>query len=376
MKSVVIVGAGSYVIGDSLGIGVILPSLLNLVKNGKIKDITIAIRRERTESELERIEQLIATFDLTGSALKFVQISGPQDIHGLLDRDKLMFIAVPDQYHAVFLEQAIGCGTPTWIVKPATGDGQTSIRLGKRAWEKKLPIWVDYHKRFDHSNLMLKQIVDDGKMGPAVLYSVQYSQPHILPLQDLRAWAGSLTVLQYIGCHYLDQIEFLFNPGSVRRLSATGMGNYLRKHGIDQDDVIHCILDVEHMGQILRCDLNIAWNDPLGTPAKSHQRVELQLEHGRVIADQKVRGFQEWSDTKFNERNPYFFNILKDPVKGTQCSGYGFASIEHFVDVHADDSMLERRELPWLWNVSEVDLLLDYAHMSLKNKGAWVEVAG
>ena len=48
IKDAIIVGSGSYVIGDSFGRGVVLPSLLYLQKTGKIRNIILAVRSERS----------------------------------------------------------------------------------------------------------------------------------------------------------------------------------------------------------------------------------------------------------------------------------------------------------------------------------------
>ena len=59
IKDAIIVGSGSYVIGDSFGRGVVLPSLLYLQKTGKIRNIILAVRSERSPKFYNELEDFI-----------------------------------------------------------------------------------------------------------------------------------------------------------------------------------------------------------------------------------------------------------------------------------------------------------------------------
>jgi predicted dehydrogenase len=127
--------------------------------------------------------------------------------------------------------------------------------------------------------------------------------------------------------------------------------------------------------------LHVGWADPLGAPAKSFQRVELECEQGRVRADQTARGFQVWSDDGTREINPYFFQQLPDPVTGElRPSGYGYESVARFLDFCIADSqsrgrLRESETLPWLRQALLAERLLAAAQASLADAATpWVTV--
>ena len=194
-------------------------------------------------------------------------------------------------------------------------------------------------------------------------------------MNDLANWANNVNVFQYIGCHYLDQIFFLFPDSKPIRVSATGITGELQKKSGPEYDVVHAIIDFEISDKhILRTDLVIGWSDPNGASGKSHQRLDLQFENGRIIADQKVRGFQSWGHTKVFENNLYFFEMLIDlNDENLICSGYGYESIEKFIDI-CNKKNWYMFNYPWAFNTYKTDYVLDSVNESLELNGGWVNI--
>lgn len=373
MRSALVIGAGSYVLGDSFGHGVVLASLMELVRAGKLTGIHIAVRTKRDDNFWKRVEELKAEMGLDVEVSEFV-FTGISDLEGLDLSNTAAFVCVPDRAHGEYIDFFVDSGVPTWVVKPLCGDGLTAKSLAGKARDAALPLWVDYHKRFDASNRKLKEIVDGGEHGRMLLYSVQYSQPSAIPLSDLKAWSKDVDVFQYIGCHYVDQIFFLYPDIVPQRISATGLPGSLNSAGGPEFDIVHALIDFRlATGELLRADFNIAWNDPLGATAKSHQRVEVQFENGRVIADQKRRGFELWGTEKTEDINPYFFQLFCDTKEPgvRRATGYGFDSIANFVDCIDDVVSQESPILPWAWNTSATDIVIDGARESIRSGGEW-----
>lgn len=373
MRSALVIGAGSYVVGDSFGHGVVLASLMELVRAGKLSDIHIAVRTKRDDAFWKRVEELKAKMGVDVEISEFV-FTSVNDLTQLDLSNTTAFVCVPDRAHGEYLDFFVDNGVPTWVVKPLCGDGPAAKSVASKARAAALPLWVDYHKRFDASNRIIKELVDAGEHGRMLLYSVQYSQPSTIPLSDLKAWSTEVDVFQYIGCHYVDQIFFL-HPGCVpERISATGLPGSLKSAGGPEFDIVHALVDFRlATGELLRGDFNIAWNDPTGTTAKSHQRVEVQFEKGRVIADQKRRGFELWGGEKIEDINPYFFQFYRDHVEPgvRRATGYGFESIANFVDRIDDEASLKSPLLPWAWNSSVTDIVIDGARESIRSGGEW-----
>ena len=376
MKKAVIVGAGSYVLGDSFGVGVLLPSLLELHKRKRIKAITLVVKSKRTPKFWSKVREIQETIHTEIEIEEFI-IRAPNDLKRLDLSQSVAFIAVPDHFHYEYTAFFLSMKVPVWLVKPLTGKMKESLKLVELSRQNRTPLWVDYHKRFDPSNRKLKQLVANRQFGNLHLYSVQYSQPWKIPLEDLKAWSSDVNVFQYIGCHYVDQIFYIYPKARILRVSATGFEGSLKRRRGPQYDLISVIIDLEmdNRKKVRGC-FEISWNDPSGSLAKSHQRVELIFESGRVIADQKTRGFQVWDEGKTKEENLYFFQLL-DSLDGEGLSpyGYGFESIDRFLQLHDNEDAMKNERLPWGEFVYKTDLVLDMADKSLKKGGQWVSAS-
>ena len=375
-KNAIIVGSGSYVLGDTFGRGVLLPSLLYLQKSGKIENIYFAVRSKRTEKfyiEIEEYKKLLNS-DYNPEVVIYNKI---EEIKFIDLDNSLAFIAIPDNVHYEISSFFIQHSVPIWIVKPLTGNFDESKKLCDLSFKFGSKIWVDYHKRFDPSNLKIKESVDSGEFGDLSVYSVQYSQPAILPLNDLKLWANDINVLQYIGCHYIDQIYFLYPDIQIERISCVGIEGSLIKKGGPKFDIIHCIIDFTTSSKKkIKFDLNVSWSDPKFAPGKSHQRVDLQFENGRIIADQKNRGMEIWSDSRFDQVNPNFFQIFKNPFTEEYSPyGYGFESIERFIEIISNPQSIfveNSKIFPWAFNCIKTDYVLSLALKSLNENGSWI----
>jgi predicted dehydrogenase len=376
IKDAIIVGSGSYVIGDSFGRGVVLPSLLYLQKTGKIRNIILAVRSERSPkfyNELEDFKKLLNT-KYTPEIIIYKSI---EDLIKLDLKNSLAFIAIPDNVHFEISSFFIKNYVPIWIVKPLTGNFESSKKLCELSLINNTKIWVDYHKRFDPSNLKIKEAISSGNFGDLNVYSVQYSQPSILPLNDLKFWSKDLNVLQYIGCHYIDQMFFLYPDLQFDRISCHGIEGFLIKNDGPRYDTIHCIIDFKtNNDKLIKFDLNVSWSDPKYSPGKSHQRVDLQFENGRIIADQKHRGMEIWSDNRFEQVNPDFFQIYLNPfTEENSPYGYGFESINKFISIETNinnTKINDSKIFPWAINCLNTDFILSKAEESLKDNAAWI----
>jgi predicted dehydrogenase len=373
MKHVIIIGAGSYVLEDSFGDGVILPSLLEISKDNDISSITICVRSKRSSEFWNKVKALKNKLGVDIPINEYI-ITEVNDLHKVIFKSTVAFIATPDKNHYEYAEFLIENKIPTYIVKPLTGNGTLSKSLVEKAEEHNVPLWVDYHKRFDMSNRKLKQIINSRKYGRLNMYSVQYSQPNTMPLFNISSWANDVDVFQYIGCHYVDQIFYLFPDVVPLRISATGIGNYLNNNSGPKYDIVNVLIDFKlNDNHTFRADFNVSWSDPTGSSSKSHQRVEAQFENGRIIADQKERGFEVWDSVKTNEINPYFFQIVEsNDSEYYTVSGYGFDSIKKFLD--NIDNPVRNTDLPWGYNTYKTDVVIDASKKSLALNGGWVKI--
>ena len=381
-RQALVLGAGSYVLGDSWGSGVVLPTLLDEQRKGALDDLHLVVRSPRDARFQARLDELGRTLGLerpTAEGVTECVLPLDETVEGLdelpLD-EAVAFVSVPDAHHARLVGALLERGVPTWVVKPLCGTARESAPLVARAAELDVPLWVDYHKRFDVSNRKLRGLVQEGTFGGLDFLGVQYSQPWNLPLEALATWSREVDVFQYIGCHYVDLVFYLCPTAQPLRVSATGVGRGLAARGGPRYDRIHAQLDFDVDGAELRADFLVGWNDPVGAPAKSHQRLEAGFARGRVIADQKERGFEVWSDERFDHVNPYFFQVLPDPVTARpSVEGYGPESLRSFLRLHDDREARASDSLPWARQALRTDHVLDLVRISVENGGAWVDAS-
>lgn len=377
---IVVVGSGAYVIGDTYGPGVVLRSILAWLDGcGRAGVVTLTARTDARRAEATR-GVAAAVADL-GSRTP-VSVVAADDVGRLLgERPLAVFVCVPDRAHQQYVEMAARAGVPAWLVKPVTGDFGTARALEASCRAHGAAVWVDYHKRFDPSNLLLRASVECAEHGRPLHYFVQYSQPRDLPMQRF-AWAADVDPLTYIGCHYLDQIAFVF-PGVVaeRAMAIAVDGPVRQAVGGRAHDHVICEVALRYNGQPLLASLHVGWANPLGAPAKSVQRVELDCERAKILVDQTARGYQVWTDAGTREVNPYFFQRLPDPATGgATVSGYGYDSVARFLDYCVAPADEQRRlrasvTLPWIENAVFAERVLAAATASMTAGGGWVDIA-
>lgn len=381
-ERILIIGSGAYVIGDRYGPGVVLRSVLAWMGARQSENATVALTC-RNQARRSIVEQGAAQAVAQLGSRVPVSVIGVSEIEARLsDHPLAVFVGVPDRVHAAYVELAAKYDVPVWVVKPLTGDLESAERLAAACRSRAAAVWVDYHKRFDTSNVLLRAAVESGQYGRPLHYFVQYSQPRDLPLNQF-AWAAEVDPLTYIGCHYLDQLAFVL-PGVVaERAWATAIDGPVRRAvGGEAYDQIVCEVALRFRDEAVLASLHVGWANPLGSPSKSFQHVELDCEKGKIRADQMARGFEVWSDAGIQQVNPYFFQPLSDPATGWPIfGGYGFESVARFLDYCVAAPEEQRRlrasqTLPWIESAMFAERVLAAARTSWRSSaGRWVNVA-
>ena len=374
-RRIVLVGTGAYVTRDAYGPGVIARSLAQWCENNQHSGPWLIDVITRSEAGQERFVvewKAIQAERKGGPEVRFTRMTD-DNVGERLRGAHACFICVPDEAHADWAEGAIAAGVPTWIVKPLTGEAKASRALCEAAETAHVPLWVDYHKRFDVSNRQLRSTCDSEEYGSPRLYSVRYSQPRDLPLDGF-AWAAQTDVFTYIGCHYVDQLFYVMPGLQIDRVNAQGIrGPVHDRYGANAWYTVLARLDGQWRGRAVTAQFEVGWSNPLGSPTKSLQVVEVNFDRGRLFLDQMRRGAEVWSDASAHVPNPYFFSRIFDPIARRDAyQGYGYESIRHFLDFTLADEMaqangLANDALPWARSAVQVDAVLDLVRQSLED---------
>lgn len=366
---ILIIGSGSFVFDDIYGPGVILRSVVQWcldVQSEHKTTITLSYNSsEKLPEKKAKAAEILNELSVLPQqvAIEFV---ATKDIGDVIVNGGITacFIAVPDQFHAQYTRLCIEKKCPVWIVKPLTGNLTEAEELQNLCVNQKARVWVDYHKRFDESNALLKEKLHSGVLGQALVYSVDYHQPYVLPTQVFD-WSTDVDVFSYIGCHYVDQVFYLYPNAVLTSVYSRGVkGRVYSETG--QFDCILANLTFQNGEHIIHVPMNVGWSNPKGSPTKSLQTLKIQCEHGLVNLDQTRRGTQIWHEEGVSEINPYFFSKSIDVFGRSRYDGYGYESVKTFLDlVRTEADWVDNRSLPTLDEAVKTERVLDAVKQSL-----------
>ena len=247
-----------------------------------------------------------------------------------------VIISVPDHLHASISITLIEKGLHCLVVKPMASNLDEARAMLVTAKKHQVVAQVEFHKRYDESNLLLYDTVRSGKLGDLLYAVIEYSQQKNLPRELFRAWVEKSSIFQYLGVHYVDLLYFVtgFLP---KRVTAWGQKNYLQSLGIETWDAMQVVVEWENTQKPLTnhfVSTHITnWIDPDETSAISDQKINVVGTLGRFQADQKNRGLQTVIDSKgINDLNPYFCSSWTDPkTNNLTFQGYGIKSVMQFL---------------------------------------------
>lgn len=338
--NILIVGTGMYVTGrNNTGVGTIMSSVAEFSKTHTIHSVSLVSRSKSSENEVLEAKNRINLALGTNVDFKFYPLESENTIahlHQQIHFD-LTIICVPDHLHFSFGKICLELDIPTLMVKPLTPTAKEAEELIKIQKSRGLYAAVEFHKRWDESNLYARKLVEQNVLGQLLYASVDYSQKVSIPLETFQSWAAKTNIFQYLGVHYVDLMYFLtgFKP---KRVLACGTYGLLRSKGIDTYDSVHTTVIWEGTdGNDFYTHFNLNWIDPKCTSAMSDQKFILIGTEGRVECEQKKRGIELVTQaTGIQHHNPYFSDYLTNGDGTYTLNGYGYKSIaQFFLDVIA-----------------------------------------
>jgi len=347
---VLVLGAGMYVTGrNDTGHGVVLSALAQISRDRPLDRVVVVARNPANESQVAAAAARINSQLGTSLRVDYQTTEGAELAAEMIrlcgqERFDCAIVSTPDHLHGAPLRGLMESQVPTLVVKPLVptlAEGRDLLELQR---ETGTYCAVEFHKRFDESNLYAKRIIAEGQLGRLLYLSVDYSQRIQIPRQVFRGWADQSNIFQYLAVHYVDLIHFLtgFHP---RRLTAYGTRGILEREGIDTFDSIHVM--VEWDGPTGRSEPflshhNSNWIDPDTSSAMSDQRLKIVGTRGRIECDQRDRGIELMREgAGVALVNPYFADFLPGADGSLEFQGYGLKSIARFIQ---DVVLLERGE--------------------------------
>lgn len=387
--NVLVVGVGVYVCGRGTeGYGTILPALYRAKKEGLVEHVSMAATNP--QSMVALTEKSKALDDIFGFDLNPELYPKGEKRDGYAYRKAIgdmrkpdcAIVSVPDHLHFEIAGYLIRKGIHCLVVKPLAPTVAEVRELTHLAEIGGVYGAVEFHKRYDRSNLKLRDTIRQGLVGNPLYFVVEYSQRKSIPLEAFKDWVSHTNILQYLGIHYIDIIYFA--TGAIpRRVMATGQKRYLLRNGIDTYDAIQCVIEWEMKNKSRFVSAILTnWIDPEKTSAMSDQKIKVIGTQGRYEADHKYRGISLITDERgVEEPNPDFSSFYGMGTKeGVSFQGYGTESILQFLKdvVSIKGGTLKPEDFegkrPTFKDALIPTAVLEAANLSLADDGAWVDV--
>ncbi len=386
---IIIIGAGLYVCGKGTsGYGTILPAIFEWKRHNKnIGDIHCVSTSAKSSKE---VLQKVKGLEIKTGIKVDVKTYPENDLRNhdaykeVLKKCKnpgCAIIAVPDHLHHQIAKDCLQEGLHTLLVKPLTPTTKEGLDLVKTAKINNLYGAVEFHKRWDKSNIILRDKIQSGDLGTPLNCWVEYSQRKSVPTLFFKDWASQTSILQYLGVHYIDVIRFV-TSASPKRVMAIGQKTEIVQQGIDTFDAIQCIIEWEMPNGIKFSETILtSWIDPENSSAMSDQKIKFIGTKGRYEADQKERGIRlNTDDLGVEHINPDFCMPYGSEDGKIRWRGYGIESITTFLDDVIDliEGRKELEELqiqrPSFQEALVSTMVIEAAHKSLNEQSTWQEI--
>lgn len=385
--NVLIVGNGMYVCGRGTnGFGTILPAILCSSNLDRISSVHMV---GSNPTSIKEAKDKVADLQKELGTQKEVQFTPTEEIDREaylkvakeMQGEKLAIISTPDHLHFEMAKNLIELGFHLLVVKPLATTVQEVKELSDLCKKHNRYGMVEFHKRFDRSNMKLRQAVQENKIGDPLYFIIEYSQRKVIPTEVFAGWVEKTNILQYLGIHYLDMVYFV-TGAKPKRVMATGESQFLLSEGIKVHDNINCTVEWEGQdGKTFTSTHFTNWIDPNHTTSMSDQRIKVIGTKGRYEADQKNRGLSLVTDESFLEHiNPDFCQKYLGSDNKYSYRGYGIESVQTFLsdcfEIEAkrvQPADLEGKRPTFADSIIPTQIL-EAAKESLANHNKWVQI--
>ena len=183
--------------------GTIMPALLEARRHKLVSKLGLVTTSADSANEnRERVNDLAQRMGVDSQCEYF-----PKSVHNeqayleAVEQFKpdAVIVAVPDHLHASvcipLIEKRIHC----LVVKPMATTLAEAKAMTEAAKKAGVVAQVEFHKRLDESNLLLRDAIQSKKFGELLYAIIEYSQKKQIPRDVFHSWAEKSSVFQYLG---------------------------------------------------------------------------------------------------------------------------------------------------------------------------------
>lgn len=349
--NLLIIGNGHFATGSTVlegktatdkDMGILLPSALELRRQGLVDNIFVAARDGRKLSKLpQKFAKLSRKYGWDPRITLFPKTKTHNE-HAYLDalqhlpKPAGVLIAIPDFLHKKVVIDVLQHTAHFLVVKPVVTTMKDFSAIARMMKKKNGVLGlVDYHKVYDEANLILKDEYEQGMYGDLQHIMTKQTQRRDM-LKIFGDWAGTHghNINHYLGSHYIHMVGYITQavPLNVRATAQWGVAR--KEFGINTPDLFETMVQWRAKNATTFTSYHLAgWADPSETAGMTYQEMHLIGTKGHIESDQRNRGFETTLvGTGTRIINPYFFHLHKNPDGQYNFdSKYGFKSVKTFV---------------------------------------------
>ncbi len=320
--------------GGMISEEVILPTIFQERRKGKIDRVLVATRRPSTILHLREVFPKERFEGYPDPRKSDPESSHPDCYLEALDdlrEPGVVVVATPDHLHTDVVLRSIEHGFDCIVEKPLclkTADAHAIIR---KASEEAAYVYTDYHKRHDKAIRAAKYRYMRGDLGEMLHGHAWIEERREMPLEVFGRWCEQSSPFEYIGVHYVDAYYFITGLKPVRVI-AFGQKKFLPQKGKDAFDAVQAVIEWEG-GSVLF--VQTSWVLPDSNPNLTNQGLQLTGTEGTYTADHANRNCNFVTTRGGVETyNPYFFKPYPDwdDPQRVEWAGYGADSIVQPID--------------------------------------------
>lgn len=129
-----------------------------------------------------------------------------------------VYIATPPGSHANYAIDVLKAGKPVYIEKPMALNYEECTKINDASEKYRLPVFVAYYRRALPGFLLVKKMIDEGKIGKVKFIQIQLfkyassdEKAGRLPWRVNPALSGGGHFFD-LACHQLDWLDYVFGP--------------------------------------------------------------------------------------------------------------------------------------------------------------------
>lgn len=123
-----------------------------------------------------------------------------------------IYIATPPQHHLEYGLKVCKAGKPCLIEKPGGRSSQEWGQLAEAFREAGVPLFISFYRRFLPKFIKVKEILDSGELGTITSIQYRHACPGVANSWRVDPERSGGGLFWDIGGHFLDLLEFWFEP--------------------------------------------------------------------------------------------------------------------------------------------------------------------